>query len=69
MGNVQQQYISTMKNIIKQLRELRRQAGYEPNAWYEQKEEELLESLISTVERETREEYRTKDLKYLKRYQ
>lgn len=44
-----------MKNteeIIEKLRELRRQAGYEPNAWYEQKEEEILTSTITDIQRE-----------------
>lgn len=38
------------------LRELRRQAGYEPNAWYDQKEEEYLSQLLSDTEKRVREE-------------
>lgn len=37
------------------LRELRRQAGYEPNAWYDQKEEEYLSQLLSDTEKVTGE--------------
>lgn len=38
------------------LRELRRQAGYEPNAWYDQKEEEYLSQLLSDTEKRVRNE-------------
>ena len=46
----------TDKKILKQLKELRRQAGYEPSSWYEQKEEECLVKALSTMEQEVRKE-------------
>jgi len=39
----------TQKNLLQQLRELRRQAGYEPNAWYEQQEEALINQHMKEV--------------------
>jgi len=36
--------------ILKELKELRSQAGYEPNAWYEAKEEAFLIKSLKTIE-------------------
>lgn len=40
-----------MNNVIKQLKELRRQAGYEPSAWYEAEEEKLLTQALTQAEK------------------
>lgn len=45
-----------MKDYLKDLKELRRKAGYEPNIWYEEQEESYLETLISEVRKDTLEE-------------
>jgi hypothetical protein len=43
--------MSTLKNeITTKLKELRRQAGFEPSAWYEEQEEKALSDVIDRVE-------------------